>query len=155
MSSRSHSQSKERGKKREERRKKRGKRREEKRKRKRKKRNSCCSTTSPHLYSLSDNVVYSTPMSPDNKRAKELTQAAGVMPPAKVEFKGVAFQAQIAFSKPAKYKSTVQVQSVEEVGCLDEKVVSLFPSRNKCRVLILGCGTLLSDMSKPLLLNSF
>ena len=90
MSSRSHSQSKERGKKREKRRKKRGKRREEKRKRKRKKRNSCCSTTSPHLYSLSDNVVYSTPMSPDNKRAKELTQAAGVMPPAKVELKGVA-----------------------------------------------------------------
>ena len=30
-------------------------------------------------------------MSPDNKRAKELTQAAGVMPPAKVELKGVAF----------------------------------------------------------------
>ena len=29
-------------------------------------------------------------MSPDNKRAKELTQAAGVMPPAKVELKGVA-----------------------------------------------------------------
>ena len=109
MSSRSHSQSKERGKKREKGRKKRGKRREEKRKRKRKKRNSCCSTTSPHLYSLSDNVVYSTPMSPDNKRAKELTQAAGVMPPAKVELKGVAFNNQRAFSR-----LTVAISSVQE-----------------------------------------